>query len=195
MNEYKDFKSNRSRPDLSRFLKLAIERRERSVVKIDGYRRAAVVAPIVVTEQGWELLFTVRSKRMSNHAGQVSFPGGRVELDETLQEAAVRETIEEIGVQPEWITGAIDDHASPAGYVVTPFIGFLKWPSKLILNPAEVDSVFTVPIAEFVKIKPRVEIRTDRGLKRTLHYFDCKDRLIWGLTANIVKNLLQIIGE
>ena len=180
-------------------LKKELERRERIPFYIAGFKRAAVLVPILDAPGGLELLYTVRSSKLSNHAGQISFPGGRLDDGETVNEGAVRETWEEIGVRvdPKNILGHLDDHPSPASYTVTPVVAVLEYPQPLVLNEAEVAEVFTVPVAKLLELEPRSEERQLKQYRRTLHFYDYQDgdneRIIWGLTGNVTKYLLDII--
>ena len=181
------------RAQLAQWLSQALEHRLRRTVDIESYRAAAVFVPLLESDQGWELLFTIRSQQLSNHAGQISFPGGRVDDGETLEKAAIREMQEEIGAQPDRVIGLLDDHPSPAGYIVTPFVGMIEWPQTLDLNAAEVESVFSVPLSRLAGIQPRIETRMIENFQRNIHFYDYDERTIWGLTANIVKNLMDIL--
>ena len=162
---------------------------------IEGFRQAAVLVPLLAGEDGLELLFTVRSSTLNNHAGQISFPGGRVDRGETVKAAARRETFEEVGVTvgDQQLLGCLDDHPSPARYIVTPVVALLEWPQPLRLNPAEVDSVFTLPVRSLLDLKPYVEERQLKQYRRNLHFYPHGERLIWGLTGNILKNVLDLL--
>ena len=165
--------------------------RPRQELQVQGNRPAAVVVPLVESDTGWQLLFTVRSKHLQHHAGQISFPGGTLERDETPVQAAVREMREEIGISAQSLLGQLDDQPSPAGFVVTPMIAIVPWPQKLVLNQDEVEEAFTVPLKHFQQTKPRQQIRRLNQSQRTIYFYDYLEREIWGLTANIVHNLLE----
>lgn len=179
-------------------LKDALQQRERTPFHIEGFRKAAILVPILDAPGGLELLYTVRSASLSSHAGQISFPGGRLDPGETIEQGALRETFEEIGLQvkAEHILGHLDDQPSPASYTVTPVVAVLDWPQAMVLNPAEVDEVFTVPLEVLLQLRPRSEERQLRQYRRRLHFYDYQDgdseRIIWGLTGNVTKYLLDI---
>jgi 8-oxo-dGTP pyrophosphatase MutT (NUDIX family) len=162
---------------------------------VPGFRRAAVLVPLLDTPTGWELLFTVRAAGLRKHAGQIAFPGGRVEDDEDVVGAALRETEEEVGlsVQRGAVLGALDDHPSPAGYVATPLVAVVAWPQAVRVNPEEVEEIFTVPLADLAAIRPESEERELRSYRRTIYTYPWSDRRIWGFTGNVVKNLLDVV--
>ena len=165
--------------------------RPRQELQTGDNRPAAVVVPLLESESGWKLLFTVRSKRLNHHAGQIAFPGGTLERHETPVQAAVREMHEEIGISPQNVLGQLDDQTSPAGFVVTPVVAIVTWPQKLMLNLSEVQEAFTVSLRHLQQMKPRQRIHRMNQSQRTVYFYDYLDREIWGLTANIVHNLLE----
>ena len=112
-------------------LKRTLPHRPRKTLDFPDFRRAAVLVPLLRAPGGLELLFTVRSSELSSHAGQIAFPGGRLEVGESISDAARRETVEEIGLDvPETsLLGTLSDLPSPARYTVTPVVGVLPWPT------------------------------------------------------------------
>jgi 8-oxo-dGTP pyrophosphatase MutT (NUDIX family) len=182
------------------FVPLSLQKvlRERSRLKLEwpGFRKAAVLVPILKTETGYELLFTVRSAQLSNHAGEISFPGGRIDEGESTHGAARREAFEEIGitVTSENILGFLDDVPSPANYIVTPVVALLEKPLDFTLSQAEVSEIFTADLEALSRLEPRSEERVLYGQHRLIHFYSYQERLIWGLTGNVVKNLLDILG-
>jgi 8-oxo-dGTP pyrophosphatase MutT (NUDIX family) len=181
--------------DFSSQLRQSLDAYQPETIEIAGFRKAAVLVPLLQTEAGIEILFTVRSSALKHHAGQISFPGGRLDEGENLVEAAVRETFEETGlsVSAEGILGFLDEHPSPAQFVVTPVVAILPWPQVLQLNHGEVESVFTAPLAELLALIPTSEERQLKQYRRKLYFYQYKDRLIWGLTGNVLKKLLDVV--
>ena len=180
-------------------LKRTLPHRPRKTLTLPEFRRAAVLVPLLRAPDGLELLFTVRSSTLPHHAGQISFPGGRLEVGESVSDAARRETVEEIGLNvPETLLlGTLSDLPSPARYVVTPVVGVLPWPQALTLQTTEVAEVFTVPLAELLAITPRQETRLLEGQRRVIYFYAHQsptgERLIWGLTGSIVADFLSVV--
>ncbi len=162
---------------------------------IPGFRRAAVLVPLLEAPEGPAVLFTVRADTLANHAGQIAFPGGAADAGESLEAAARRETEEEVGlrVPEDAVLGELSDHPSPAGYVATPVVALLPWPQRLALNPSEVAETFIVPLAELAAITPQSEVRRLHQYRRRIFTYQWRERRIWGFTGNVVKNLLDVL--
>ncbi|MFA5552803.1 MAG: CoA pyrophosphatase [Trueperaceae bacterium] len=165
-------------------------------LEIAGFRRASVLVPLLYGPEGVELLFTVRAARLKSHAGEIAFPGGRLDPGETHVQAALRETEEEVGlrVSEEQVLGRLSDHPSPAGYVATPFVAHVPWPQELTLNPTEVDAVFTVPLTELAAIEPQTRVAELARYRRLLYSYPWGEYLIWGFTGNVVRDLLEVLA-
>ena len=176
-------------------LKTGLKHAERETMSIPGFRQAAVLVPLLHAPDGFELLFTVRSANLSNHASQISFPGGRSEPGESPAQTARRETFEEVGlrVEEDALLGELSELPSPARYIVTPIVGVVDWPQPLTLNRAEVEEVFTVPLDALRSSKPRTEARYLEGMRRVLYYYPWQERVIWGMTGNVLKNFLDVL--
>ncbi len=155
-----------------------------------GLRPAAVL--IAVFGEGppaqGSLLFTVRASDLPHHRGQISFPGGALELGETPLEAALREAYEEVGLPPDRVhpLGALPPTLSPAGFWVLPVVGRVRGEVALSPNPVEVAEVFFAPVAELKKSPAWPEWR--RG--RYVWHFPFEGRDIWGVTGNILHEFL-----
>jgi len=162
-------------------------------------RPAAVLIPIYQDENGdWHVLYTRRTDELEEHRGQVSFPGGLIEDgDGDVQQAALRETFEEIGIQPEDvdILGALDSLLTVTQFQIAPIVGRIPWPYKFNLNTSEVAKVFSVPISwlsdpENLEIRYRQAVVPGRDIP--VYYFrPYLGETIWGATARITLNLLE----
>ena len=153
---------------------------------------AAVLVPIVTHREALSVLFTQRTTHLKNHAGQVSFPGGRAEPgDATPEFTALRETHEEIGLPPEQaeIIARLPDYFTRTGYRVTPVVGLLTPPLALAPDPREVEEVFEVPLA-FLLDPANRERRSMQwqGHRREFYAFTYGTHYIWGATAGILVN-------
>lgn len=164
----------------------------------DGSRAAAVLIPIVALPEP-TLLFTRRTDTVRSHKGQISFPGGAVDAtDASLADAALREAQEEIALRPAAVSviGELDTFPTVvSGYTVTPFVGWLESEPSLEPNPAEVAEVLHVPLAEL-----NDEIRVEPGFEHSGRTFPTeawvwRDRVIWGVTARIVREFLHVAAE
>ena len=156
---------------------------------------AAVLIPVVAREDSATLILTKRASALRRHAGQVAFPGGRIDPeDDTPMDAALREAEEEIGLDRNCVTplGYLDAYLSHSGYRILPLVAMVTPPFALVRNPAEVDEAFEVPL-EFL-MEPanhRQETRTREGVSRIFYSMPFEDRNIWGVTAGILRNLYE----
>jgi 8-oxo-dGTP pyrophosphatase MutT (NUDIX family) len=163
---------------------------------------AAVLVPLVARATGLTVLLTQRAATLKDHAGQISFPGGRIEpQDGDAWHAALRETQEEIGLRPDFVefAGYLPDHLVITGFRVTPVVGFVDPAYQLRIAKAEVHDAFEVPldfILDAANHKPRR--RSVGGLTIEVHDIPYGDRNIWGATAGMLMTLrrkLQARGE
>lgn len=162
-------------------------------------RDSAVLALAVERDGVDRLVFTRRREDLPVHAGQVSFPGGAREGPEDAVNCAVRETCEEVGVDPAGVEvlGRLPDRVSIAGYLVACFAGRLHAPAPYEPQLSEVSEVFEVPYAAFLD-RGRWSLRTTthpRARFRNVPYFDYGDRTIWGLTGIILRDHVRLVGE
>ena len=156
---------------------------------------AAVLVPLVVHEDGLNVMLTKRTDHLNNHGGQISFPGGRVDdSDRDALHTALRETEEEVGLHSKYIKiiGELDEYIVGTGYLVNPIIGVIEPPFELTLHEGEVAEVFEVPL-EFLITPENMKrhAREFEGIKR--HYFAItwEKYFIWGATAGMLRNLSQ----
>lgn len=163
---------------------------------------AAVLMPLFRTQEDWHLLFTRRTDSVDIHRGQVAFPGGRLEPgDQSPAEAALRESKEEIGLQPEDVTilGELNPLITVSQFFVTPVLGTIPWPYPLRPNQKEVARCFGVPIkwlADPTNLEVQYRQPTIPGPTVPVYYFKpYEGELIWGVTARITKSLLEVLSE
>jgi 8-oxo-dGTP pyrophosphatase MutT (NUDIX family) len=155
---------------------------------------AAVLMPIVAKPEPTVLL-TQRTETLSRHAGQVSFPGGRVDAaDESPLATALRETQEETGIAPDFVrvAGFMEGYETGTGFAILPVVGVVKEGFTLMPNPAEVNEVFEVPLAFLLDPKNRErQSREWQGRKREFYAFNYGSHYIWGATAAILVNFAE----
>lgn len=154
---------------------------------------AAVLVPILA---GAELtvLLTERTGHLSAHAGQIAFPGGKIDAGEGPLDTALRETSEETGLDAAFVEplGFLDPYRTGTGFLVTPVVALVRPGYKLMPNPREVASVFEVPLAFLLdSANHRIDSRVWRGAARQYYAMPYGERYIWGATAGIIKSLQQ----
>jgi 8-oxo-dGTP pyrophosphatase MutT (NUDIX family) len=166
-----------------------------------GLKCAAVLIPLFWSESGWQVLFTRRTDKVEHHKGQVSYPGGRCNPDETTPElTALREAWEEIGLKPEdvRVLGRLNDYLTITHYRVTPVIGVIPFPYPFQLEKAEVERLFTIPLAWLAdRINWVEEPITPDGTMRPfpiVRYHPFDGEILWGATARITHNFLGVMG-
>ncbi|HEY0684905.1 MAG TPA: CoA pyrophosphatase [Steroidobacter sp.] len=158
---------------------------------------AAVLIPIVDHDTGLTVLLTQRASHLKNHAGQISFPGGRIEpTDLNPVEAALRETQEEIGITREHITfaGYLEPQLVLSGYWVTPVVSFVQPGFELRLDRREVESAFEVPLAHILDpVNHRSRQRELGAVSVQVYDIPYQDRNIWGATAGMLMSLYRLL--
>lgn len=159
-------------------------------------RVAAVLLPIVYNGDECRIIFTKRLRDLNSHGGEVSFPGGIKETaDSDLSETALRETCEEIGVSPSDVNllGTLDDELSKGGHRVTPYAGLLKT-ADFTLQTTEVERVYSIPVSYLLRRDIYYsEYWIKDGFRREVHFYRYGDDIIWGLTARILYNFMNLM--
>jgi 8-oxo-dGTP pyrophosphatase MutT (NUDIX family) len=169
---------------------LQIIARERPV------RPAAVLIPVVEREHPTVLL-TKRAEHLNEHAGQISFPGGKIDpTDPTPMDAALREADEEIGLKRAFIepVGYLDVYATGFGFRILPTVARVRPGFELAISPNEVDDVFEVPLAFLMDpVNHRLGSKEFRGMQRSFYEMPFEERYIWGATAGMLRALYERI--
>ena len=165
----------------------------------DIRKDAAVLIPIMDRPGEPTLLMTVRSSDMPSHAGQISFPGGKVQAeDENRMATALREAEEEVSIPADKVSvvGELGIHEGGLGFSVTPVIGFVDDSAPIAPCPREVAEIFEVPVSYLANIDNHVvEERTHKGVRYNMFAIPYRDYHIWGLTAGILRSLAEVIRE
>jgi len=158
-----------------------------------------VLVPIVDREDGLTVLLTQRATHLKNHAGQISFPGGRIEgADEGPLAAALRETEEEIGLSRQHVTftGYLEPHLVLTGYWVTPVVGFVQPGFALHLDHREVDSTFEVPLLHVLDVANHKARERMLGTTKVRVYdIPYGEHHIWGATAGMLMSLYKLLNS
>lgn len=156
---------------------------------------AAVLVPIRLGAQP-SIILTQRSSLLSSHAGEVAWPGGKVdEQDQSLSDTALRETQEEIGLQTQEVEllGGLASFVSKFGLWVTPFVGLVPADAKLQANPGEIEEIFEVPLLFLLNNRRIATERLDRQNEvQFAPVYQYQNFRIWGLTALILEEFLKV---
>lgn len=159
--------------------------------------RAAVLIPLLLKSDGLSVLLTQRTDHLHDHAGQISFPGGRMDpSDFDPNHTALRESEEEIGLNPQGVEviGHLPQYLTVSGYSVTPVVGLVKPQAEYALDAFEVADVFEVPL-HFLMDPANHQVRvweSDQGSRR-FYSMPYENRFIWGATAGMLRNLYHLL--
>jgi 8-oxo-dGTP pyrophosphatase MutT (NUDIX family) len=165
------------------------------LLEATDYRDAAVLIPVVANEPEATVILTERTSHLSAHAGQIAFPGGKVdESDAGPAAAALREAEEEIGLDPARISvvGVLPHYLSRTGYRIVPVLARVEPRYELTLNRNEVADAFEVPLAFLMTpANHKRASRKFRGRERFFYEMPFGERYIWGVTAGIIRGLYE----
>lgn len=202
--------------DLSHVQKQLLNR-ETGILGSSDSMKSAVILPLVYVNQELSILFEVRSKTLTKQPGEICFPGGKIDpIDINAQAAAVRELSEEIGIaiNAVEVVAPLDILVTPFRGIIYPFVGIFKNLEDVKINPDEVDHIFTVPLSFFRNYQPQKHTmrmkfepgegfplkkiaskysNTNRYSEYTESFYYYKEYVIWGLTARILSNFIEII--
>ena len=173
--------------------------RERKVVDHLPFPHAAVLLPLFEKKGECCILFTKRTHLVKHHKGEISFPGGMFDKEDVdLERTALREASEEIGLgeRDAQILGTLDDIVTVTEFIVTPFVGVVPYPYPFKLSPVEIAELIEVPLATLLdpSCLGEREILQNDG-KRMVEAYQYKDHNIWGATARILKQFLDLISS
>lgn len=169
------------------------------LASVTEFRQASVLIPIVLRDVGLSLLMTRRAEHLNDHAGQISFPGGRFEsADITAVETALREAEEEIGLQRAHVDvlGLLPDYMTGSGYRVKPVVALVRPPFDLRADATEVSDIFEVPLAFLMDGRHHQRRLVDLPGKlgqRMFYAMPYQDYFIWGATAGMLRNLFHFL--
>ncbi|HEU4777726.1 MAG TPA: CoA pyrophosphatase [Telluria sp.] len=172
---------------------------ESPLLRRDSITAASVLIPLVEREEGLSMLLTQRTAHLTDHAGQISFPGGRAEdYDDSAIDTALREAEEEIGLHRRHVDvlGTLPDYVTGTGYRVTPVVALVRPPFELTPDPNEVAEIFEVPLAFLMNAANHRRLSFDlpEGAGRRSFYAMPYERFfIWGATAGMLRNLFHFL--
>jgi 8-oxo-dGTP pyrophosphatase MutT (NUDIX family) len=190
-----------ARTRLERFRHVLEHRVRRSIDTEPPLLRAGVLIPLLMRSDGIEILFTRRTDTVLTHKGQISFPGGqREDSDVETVETALRESYEEIGLEPSRVTvlGELDDvFTAVSSFVITPVVGMVEGGiENLRPAPDEVKSLLMVPVSRLLDSDVHTtETRSVGEQQYRIHYYTLGDDVIWGATGRIVYQFLKAWEE
>ena len=179
-------------------IKHALSQREkRRIIDLDAIS-AAVLIPIFTKNGEDHILFTKRTNMVEHHKGQISFPGGKRDIeDETLLQTALRESHEEVGIRPEdiEILGDLDDEKTHvSNYVISPYVGVIPYPYQFVTSLDEVEYLLEIPISALLdKANFHEEIQSSGEKRYRAYFYKYKDDVIWGATSRILKRFFDLV--
>jgi 8-oxo-dGTP pyrophosphatase MutT (NUDIX family) len=160
---------------------------------------AAVLVPLIDHPHGMSVLLTQRTAHLTAHAGQISFPGGRIEdADPDAVAAALRETEEEVGLPPDRVSviGRLDTYVTGTGFEIAPIVGLVDPPVPISIDPFEVAEAFEVPLSIILDRRNHQRIEREVGAHNRAYFvLPYQGRNIWGATAGILVNLAEVLAD
>jgi 8-oxo-dGTP pyrophosphatase MutT (NUDIX family) len=180
-------------------IRTTLSSRQRKVIEHPSFARAAVLVPLFEKEGECHILFTKRTDQVKYHKGEISFPGGVFdEGDLELERTALREADEEVGLKENDIhlMGILDDIVTITEFIVTPFVGLIPYPYPFKTSPIEIAEMIEVPLSSLLEKDCFSEREITRmGRKEMVYAFQYENHVIWGATARILKQFLELISS
>jgi 8-oxo-dGTP pyrophosphatase MutT (NUDIX family) len=168
-------------------------------LRVPSPKESAVIMLLFERKELWHTLFIERPTNQSTHSGQLAFPGGKLEANETHAEAALRETFEEVGIEPQQleIIGQLTElYIPPSNYIVKPFVAIAREQLAWTINPSEVVRTLEVPLQTLMHIDAlcthTVELNQN-GTTLTVNGFLIEDKVLWGATAMMLQEFRQLL--
>jgi len=158
---------------------------------------AAVLLPLFKKDDRWHVLLTRRSPHLPTHRNEISFPGGVLDEGEKKLEAALRETHEEVGIKPEDVDvlDRLDEVGTMTNFCITPFVGVIPYPYTFTVSEDEIAEIIEIALDSFTE--PENYRRDDtwlfRGKTYPVYYFNIDGNVVWGATAKILKQFIEIV--
>ncbi len=179
-------------------LKQILSQRKKQRIVDPKRTSAAVLVPIYERDGQYHILFIKRTEWVEKHKGEISFPGGAYEAhDRTLLNTALRESTEEIGLNPDdvEVLGELDDEVSvKTNYIITPFLAFIPWPYEFRADGRETEAIIEAPVQALMNQGfSRQEVRGNETV--TVYYYPYQGQVIWGATARILTKFLDILAQ
>ena len=176
-------------------LRQALSSRLKKPITDPGRILSAVLVPLYYKEGQYHILLIKRTEKVTKHRGEISFPGGGCEKsDKTRLDTALRESAEEIGLMADdvEVLGELDDVVSvKTNYIISPFVGFIPWPYQFRVDGYETEAIIEVPIPVLLENNySHQELRDGKPV--TSYFYNYEGRIIWGATARILNEFLEI---
>ncbi len=183
--------------DLRARLRTVLSSYEPELIDDGSLTPSAVLMILFGRDEDIHFLLTKRARSLTNHSGEISFPGGvRAATDRSLMETALRETREEVGIDRDALelVGRLDDYATVTGFRIAPFVATLDGAVRYCANPHEVAAVLEVPLDIFLTSD---HLTVERGIlngeERTIYFYHYGDHIIWGATAFILHRFVFLL--
>jgi len=190
-------KMNHCEKDFINQLQRILSTRNRRVIEHLPFSHAAVLVPLFKKGMDCHLLFTKRSEQVKYHKGEISFPGGVVdEEDSELVQTALREAFEEIGLKENdvQVIGMLDDILTITEFIVTPIVGLFPYPYPFKISEVEIAELIEVPLSSLLHEECFSEKEIIRGgQKEVVYAYQYEEHVIWGATARILKQFLDLV--